>query len=308
MRLKQLESALSSVPTKRFPDPKIELEQYATSPHLTAAVILTALQNEDVGPGVTVMDLGCGTGMLTIGSALVATDHIMSVDCDEDAMAVARENVGEMGLGSGRNVDEGGDDDSNFNEDIAPPIDFIFAKVHHECTGNAGSLKGLARGGRGRGRDDRRKGSRDCRGERFDRFSGKGGSRQRLLAPHSAPMERSIGDRHDSPCSQSDGLPFRNNCVDTVLTNPPFGTKQNAGIDVTFLRAACRLATRAVYSFHKTSTRPYLIKTIKNWGYEVEVCAEMKFDVPKSYSFHKQNNVDVEVDLIRVILSNDATS
>lgn len=90
MRLKHLESALSSVPVKRFPDPKIELEQYATSPHLTAAVILTALGNGDIGPGRTAMDLGCGTAMLTIGCGIVETDHITAVDCDADAMEVAR--------------------------------------------------------------------------------------------------------------------------------------------------------------------------------------------------------------------------
>ena len=30
--------------------------------------------------------------------------------------------------------------------------------------------------------------------------------------------------------------------------------------------------------------------------------AQMKFDLPKVYKFHKEKSVDVEVDLIRVIL------
>jgi hypothetical protein len=29
-----------------------------------------------------------------------------------------------------------------------------------------------------------------------------------------------------------DGIPLGSNCVDTVLTNPSFGTKNNQGIDV----------------------------------------------------------------------------
>jgi predicted RNA methylase len=45
---------------------QVALEQYPTSPHLTAAVILAALERDDVGPGRTVVDLGCGTGMLSI--------------------------------------------------------------------------------------------------------------------------------------------------------------------------------------------------------------------------------------------------
>jgi hypothetical protein len=46
---------------------QITLEQYPTSPQLTAAVILSALERGDVGPGRLVIDLGCGTGMLAIG-------------------------------------------------------------------------------------------------------------------------------------------------------------------------------------------------------------------------------------------------
>lgn len=42
---------------------------------------------------------------------------------------------------------------------------------------------------------------------------------------------------------------------DTVIMNPPFGTKHNAGMDMRFLEVAMRLATGAVYSLHKTSTR-----------------------------------------------------
>lgn len=42
---------------------------------------------------------------------------------------------------------------------------------------------------------------------------------------------------------------------DTVLMNPPFGTKKNAGIDMKFLKVAVSLANNVVYSLHKTSTR-----------------------------------------------------
>ena len=38
----------------------------------------------------------------------------------------------------------------------------------------------------------------------------------------------------------------------------------------------------------------------EKWGLNAEVVAEMKFDIPKMYKFHKQKCVDVEVDLIRV--------
>ncbi|KAJ2119789.1 hypothetical protein IW147_005604 [Coemansia sp. RSA 720] len=88
---------------------------------------------------------------------------------------------------------------------------------------------------------------------------------------------------------------------DTAILNPPFGTKPgNKGIDVLFLQAACSMATGAVYSLHKTSTREYLVKKAESWGFECDVLAELKFDVPMMYKFHKKKAVDIEVDLLRL--------
>ena len=73
-------------------------------------------------------------------------------------------------------------------------------------------------------------------------------------------------------------------------------------MDLRFLRTATRLARRAVYSFHKTSTRSFLQKTVEGWGYTFEVVAEMRFDIGNTYKFHKDKSRDIEVDLIRVSL------
>lgn len=68
-----------------------------------------------------------------------------------------------------------------------------------------------------------------------------------------------------------------------------------------FLRTSIRLARRAVYSFHKTSTRPFLLKLLQEkWNLKAEVVAEMRFNIPNMYKFHKQKSVDVEVDLLRI--------
>ncbi|XP_055370860.1 rRNA N6-adenosine-methyltransferase Mettl5 isoform X2 [Condylostylus longicornis] len=45
------------------------------------------------------------------------------------------------------------------------------------------------------------------------------------------------------------------NIFDTIVMNPPFGTKNNAGMDIKFLETAINLSNNAVYSLHKTSTR-----------------------------------------------------
>lgn len=177
-------------------------------------------------------------------------------------------------------------DDGYDSDDEACVVDFLLAKLKHTSKGNnSGGNK--SRGGRGRGRGGRNKG----------RGGGRGSGSSRASEPIDPPSCVSPTD---------DGVPLASNCVDTVMTNPPFGTKPgNAGIDVTFLRTAIRLARLSVYSFHKSSTRDYLLKTVESWGHQVEVVAQMKFDIPKMYKFHSKDIVDVDVDLIRVIVGND---
>ena len=96
--------------------------------------------------------------------------------------------------------------------------------------------------------------------------------------------------------------------IQTVLMNPPFGTKNNAGVDVAFLRAGLSLAEtnplRAIYSMHKTSTRDHLKRKAEEWKCSFNVIAEMKFDLPAKYNFHKKDNVTIQVDLLRFGVEN----
>ena len=95
---------------------------------------------------------------------------------------------------------------------------------------------------------------------------------------------------------------FNGITCDTVVMNPPFGTKNNEGIDMLFLDQACGIAQSAVYSFHKTSTRDFIVKRMEGRGYRIEVLSEMKFEVPKMYKMHKKNMVHVDVDFIRIAI------
>lgn len=85
---------------------------------------------------------------------------------------------------------------------------------------------------------------------------------------------------------------------DTVIMNPPFGTRDK-GADLIFLKSAINLACHAVYSLHKTSTRKKVLNTAQKWGTIPKVIAELRFNLPPSYSFHTQDSVDIQVDLIR---------
>lgn len=88
---------------------------------------------------------------------------------------------------------------------------------------------------------------------------------------------------------------------DTVIMNPPFGTRQK-GADLTFVKTALNLASTAVYSLHKTSTRNFILKNAKKLNVHCEVIGEVRFNLDQSYKFHKQDSCDVQVDLVRFSL------
>jgi len=86
---------------------------------------------------------------------------------------------------------------------------------------------------------------------------------------------------------------------DTVVMNPPFGTKHNKGLDMLFLQTGITMARKAVYSLHKTSTRDHVIKRATEWGVKPQVLAELRYDLPNTYKHHKKASVDIQVDFIR---------
>lgn len=88
--------------------------------------------------------------------------------------------------------------------------------------------------------------------------------------------------------------------ADTVIMNPPFGTRQK-GADMEFLRAAFRISRHSIYSLHKSSTREHISKVAKKelGATSAEVLAQLRYDLPATYKFHKQKSKDIEVDLWR---------
>ncbi|XP_041367444.1 rRNA N6-adenosine-methyltransferase METTL5-like [Gigantopelta aegis] len=95
---------------------------------------------------------------------------------------------------------------------------------------------------------------------------------------------------------------------DTVIMNPPFGTKNTQGIDMIFLKTALAMAHTSVYSLHKTSTRRHIIKQAGDWGAETEVVAELRFDLANTMKSHKKKTMDIAVDFIRFTHKNQSAT
>lgn len=185
LSLRQLESYIQELDD--FTSPKIELEQYATPPHIAALMLNTINSTFDDLENKLVADLGCGTGRLTLGSIICGASLVIGFDIDRNALGSALANVQAVYC---QDSDATNSDDEEIRSDIYKDCQqFNFVQA-------------------------------DVVSEKDDAFWAK--------------MNRKF---------------------DTVLLNPPFGTKQNPGIDMKFLKRALDLSCCSVYSLHKTSTR-----------------------------------------------------
>uniref|UniRef100_A0A453QT74 Methyltransferase-like protein 5 n=1 Tax=Aegilops tauschii subsp. strangulata TaxID=200361 RepID=A0A453QT74_AEGTS len=96
MKLKQLEGLLGGL--TQFSDPKVELEQYATGPHIASRMLYTAENSFDDISGKVVADFGCGCGTLAVASALLDAEHVTGIDIDLQSLELAQENATDLEL------------------------------------------------------------------------------------------------------------------------------------------------------------------------------------------------------------------
>ena len=85
---------------------------------------------------------------------------------------------------------------------------------------------------------------------------------------------------------------------DTVLMNPPFGTKKRH-VDKIFLRKAVETGG-VVYSIHKSATRSHIMRYLQRCGCEVKAIHEYTLDVPHMFEHHRKPKHPVEVDCYRI--------
>ncbi len=95
MNLRQLEMQLERL--EGFERPTARLEQYQT-PAPVAARLLHHAAMQGAIEDRRVCDLGCGTGILACGAALLGASAVTGVDIDPAAIAVARKNAEKFGV------------------------------------------------------------------------------------------------------------------------------------------------------------------------------------------------------------------
>ena len=95
MNKKQLEIKLSKLtPLSSL---NVNLEQYQLEGTLAAELLWNAFSRGDI-EGKTVIDFGCGNGILGVGALLLGAKKVLFLDIDEKALAVSKKNSEGKGI------------------------------------------------------------------------------------------------------------------------------------------------------------------------------------------------------------------
>ena len=103
---------------------------FGTGSHATTRLCLTALE-EAVHGGETVLDLGCGSGILSIAALRLGAASAKAVDIDEKCLTVAYENAALNGIGKNRYTVLVGDvlSDGALREKLGGGYDVVVANI-----------------------------------------------------------------------------------------------------------------------------------------------------------------------------------
>lgn len=103
---------------------------FGTGSHASTQLCLEGVEAH-VQPGDRVLDLGCGSGILSIAALLLGADHAVACDIDEKCMDVAYENAALNGVGRDRYTVRWGDvvTDQALRQELGGPYDVVVANI-----------------------------------------------------------------------------------------------------------------------------------------------------------------------------------
>jgi putative methylase len=96
MKKVNLKIILQKIP--RHPNPKIWYEQYTIDSNSASEILWIAhtIYNEIFNKKI--MDLGCGTGRLAIGAAILGASYVIGVDLDRESLSIAKKYSNIIGV------------------------------------------------------------------------------------------------------------------------------------------------------------------------------------------------------------------
>ena len=103
---------------------------FGTGSHATTRMCLAELENY-AKPGVKLLDLGCGSGILGIGGLVLGADFCLGCDIDPKAPDVVMSNAALNGIGKDRMKVYAGDiiSDASLRRDFGSDYDVVLANI-----------------------------------------------------------------------------------------------------------------------------------------------------------------------------------
>ena len=103
---------------------------FGTGSHATTRLCLTALEQAVQG-GEKVLDLGCGSGILSIAALKLGAETAVAVDIDDKCLDVAYENAALNGIGKDTYTVKVGDvlDDEAMRRSLGGGYDIVLANI-----------------------------------------------------------------------------------------------------------------------------------------------------------------------------------
>ena len=103
---------------------------FGTGSHATTRLCLTALE-KTVTQGDRVLDLGCGSGILSIAALRLGASQALAVDIDDKCLDVAYENAALNGIGKDRYTVRVGDvlSDGSLRRELEGSYDIVVANI-----------------------------------------------------------------------------------------------------------------------------------------------------------------------------------
>ncbi|RBQ23663.1 Ribosomal protein L11 methyltransferase [Candidatus Methanobinarius endosymbioticus] len=114
---RHLEIAIENIP--KFESYNIKLEQYSTPSNIAADLVWNAYSLGDIDDK-SIIDLGCGTGILTFSSLLINAKLALGIDIDSKAINITKRTVKEMNISNS----------TFFNKDIYEIVDDDFNNIN----------------------------------------------------------------------------------------------------------------------------------------------------------------------------------
>jgi putative methylase len=95
--VRKLDLEITLAKIEPHPYPKAHLEQYTITPEVAAEILYIAAYTNDDITDKTILDMGCGTGRLAIGGALLGAKEAVGIDIDKSAIRAAYNSAEKLG-------------------------------------------------------------------------------------------------------------------------------------------------------------------------------------------------------------------